>query len=165
MARKTKFDSAAGKVDTAAAEQGLIEPPAYCDPLKGEARLKWDAYIRGRTEWREVDLATLYEVVYLDGEIDRLKEELAKAGDVDFSGQGAPMANPLHSILDRKMAARLAHIRGMALNMSTQEGKNLNNSGVKAKAGPPAATPKRKSVKKKPPTQAEKKAKALSLVK
>jgi hypothetical protein len=165
MARKTKFDSVAGALETEAAAVGTIDPPAFCEPLSGEDRERWDAYIRGRVEWREIDLMTLYEVVYLDAEIARIKETLAGVDDVEFSGQGAPIAHPLHNVINQKMNLRLSLLRGMSLNLLAQHGKSQNASGVKAKPPvPKKKAPARTSRSKKPDTPAEKKAKALSLV-
>lgn len=134
-AKRRRSDSAAAAVAAAqAAALGVHEPPAHVKLRKCD-RPFWNAIMqaRARDTWTEIDLATAATLARTQADIELLQSDVEKEGFTIQSGNGTPIINPKHKLMEtmaRRVVAlsRVLHVHAEAtVGKSEDAAKALAN--------------------------------------
>ena len=137
MARKTRRDSEAGRVQAAQDAAEPIEPPDGVDLPTDEHRKLWALFSRSRPResWREFDLVLLGKVVGLEVQIRKNQRQLDDTGPVVENQRGTLVENPLVRVVDTLQRQQLAVVRTLSLGVRSDNARAMNDSGTSAEAG------------------------------
>ena len=100
--KRNRSDSATAAVAAAqSASLGPLQPPAHISLRSGD-RPFWDAIMlaRARDTWTDSDLATAAGLARSQADIERLQTEVDVEGFTIPSGNGTPIVNPKHKLLE-----------------------------------------------------------------
>lgn len=100
--KRNRSDSATAAVAAVqAASLGPLQPPAHISLRPGD-RPFWDAIMlaRARDTWTDADLATAAGLARSQADIERLQAEVDVEGFTIPSGNGTPIVNPKHKLLE-----------------------------------------------------------------
>jgi len=134
-AKRRRSDSAAAAVAAVqAASLGPLQPPAHVTLRPGD-RPFWEAIMlaRARDTWTDSDLATAASLARSQADIERLQAEVDLEGFTIPSGNGTPIVNPKHKLLEtltRRAVSlsRVLHVHAEAtVGRSRDAGKALAN--------------------------------------
>lgn len=101
-AKRHRSDSTVAAVTAAqSAALGPLQPPAHITLRPGD-RPFWDAIMlaRARDTWTDTDLATAANLARSQADIERLQAEVDVEGFTILSGNGVPIVNPKHKLLE-----------------------------------------------------------------
>lgn len=130
-----RSDSAAAAVAAAqSASLGPLEPPAHVTLRPGD-RPFWDAIMlaRARDTWTAPDLATAASLARSQADVEVLQAAVDLEGFTIPSGNGVPIVNPKHKLLEtitrRAVSlARVLHVHAEAtVGRSRDAGNALKN--------------------------------------
>lgn len=134
-AKRQRSDSAAAAVAAVqAVSLGPLQPPAHVTLRPGD-RPFWEAIMlaRARDTWTDSDLATAASLARSQADIERLQTEVDLEGFTIPSGNGTPIVNPKHKLLEtltRRAVSlsRVLHVHAEAtVGRSRDAGKALAN--------------------------------------
>ncbi|NEX61723.1 P27 family phage terminase small subunit [Noviherbaspirillum galbum] len=119
--KRRRSDSAAAAVKAAqAASMGPLAPPPHVTLRPGDKPF-WDAIVtaRARDTWTVSDLAIAANLARSQADIERLQAEVDIEGFTIPSGNGVPIVNPKHKLLEtlsrRAVSlARMLHVHAQA---------------------------------------------------
>lgn len=119
--KRRRSDSAAAAVKAAqAAALGPLKPPSHITLRKGDKPF-WNAIVtaRARDTWTVSDLAIAANLARSQADIERLQAEVDIEGFTIPSGNGTPIVNPKHKLLEtlsrRAVSlARMLHVHAQA---------------------------------------------------
>ena len=119
--RRRRSDSATAAIKAAqAVSLGPLEPPAHVMLRPGDKPF-WDAIVtaRARDTWTVSDLAIAANLARSQADIERLQAEVDIEGFTIPSGNGTPIVNPKHKLLEtlsrRAVSlARMLHVHAQA---------------------------------------------------
>lgn len=119
--RRRRSDSATAAIKaTQAVSMGPLEPPPHVTLRPGDKPF-WDAIVtaRARDTWTVSDLAIAANLARSQADIERLQTEVDVEGFTIPSGNGTPIVNPKHKLLEtlsrRAVSlARMLHVHAQA---------------------------------------------------
>jgi hypothetical protein len=98
----------------------IPEPPMHIH-LPAEARPTWEAIVRARdyTSWTAVDLEHAANLACCLADLERLRHEVRREGDIIENLRGTPIVNPKHTLIEtlsrRSVAiSRMLHVHAEA---------------------------------------------------
>ena len=97
--------------------------------LRSEAELIiWHQFTRARarSDLRDMELILLAKIVKMEADIRAAQTELDAMGMMVENKRGAPIPNPLLSVIDTFERRQLAVIRSMSLNQTASDARTLN---------------------------------------
>jgi hypothetical protein len=139
--KRHRTDTVKGAVKAAQnAALGPIEPPAHVT-LRPADNPFWQAIMRARARdtWTDSDLSLAAALARAQADIERLQTELDNEGDVLTAGNGNPILNPKHKLLETITRRAISLARLLHVHAEATVGKSENAS--KALAAERAADP------------------------
>lgn len=124
--RRKRSDSAAAAVAAAqAVALGPLSPPAHVTLRPGD-RPFWDAIMqaRARDTWTDTDLTTAANLARSQADIERLQSEADAEGFTIPSGNGTPIVNPKHKLLETLTRRAVALSRVLHVHAEATVGKS-----------------------------------------
>jgi hypothetical protein len=125
------------RIDTVHAEGEMFRaekpmPPEHIH-LPDEAIPTWDAIVRARdyTSWTAVDLEHAANLSCCLADLERLRREVRKEGDIIENARGTPIMNPKHTLIEtlsrRSVAlSRMLHVHAEATVGESRDHKKRN---------------------------------------
>jgi hypothetical protein len=86
-------------------------------------------HARLREDWRDLDLILLAKAVRVESDIRKHQEKLDRSGPIIMNQRGAPIPNPLISIIDTLQRMQLAIIRSLSLAQTETDPRTKNAAG------------------------------------
>jgi hypothetical protein len=109
-------------------------PPAHIS-LPGYAVPAWDAIVRARdyTSWTAVDLEHCANLACCLADLEKLRHEVRREGDIIENARGTPIMNPKHTLIEtlsrRSVAlSRMLHVHAEATVGESREHKKRNEA-------------------------------------
>ena len=99
--------------------------------LRSEAELIiWHQFTRARarSDWRDMELILLAKIVKMEADIRAAQTELDAMGMMVENKRGAPIRNPLLSVIDTLERRQLAVIRSMSPNQTASDPRTITGS-------------------------------------
>ena len=124
--RRKRSDSAAAAIAaTQAAALGPLQPPAHVALRPGD-RPFWEAIMlaRARDTWTDTDLTTAANLARSQADIERLQSEVDIEGFTIPSGNGTPIVNPKHKLLETITRRAVALSRVLHVHAEATVGKS-----------------------------------------
>ena len=125
-AKRRRSDSAAAAVAAAqAVALGPHEPPAHVSLRPGD-RPFWNAIMqaRARDTWTEIDLTTAATLARTQADIEQLQADVEREGFTIPSGNGTPVINPKHKLLETMSRRAVALSRVLHVHAEATVGKS-----------------------------------------
>lgn len=125
-AKRRRSDSAAAAVAAAqAVALGPHEPPKHVK-LRRCDRPFWNAIMqaRARDTWTEIDLTTAATLARTQADIEQLQADVEKEGFTIPSGNGTPIINPKHKLLETMTRRAVALSRVLHVHAEATVGKS-----------------------------------------
>ena len=100
-----------------------IEPPAGYKFSNAQERKVWKALVAGRaaSDWRELDLFSVWKIMKLEVEAQQQQKLLEEEGAVIVGARGGPIENPRMRILDVLERRQIALLRTISLNVTKSD--------------------------------------------
>lgn len=125
-AKRRRSDSAAAAVAAAqAVALGPHEPPQHVK-LRECDRPFWTAIMqaRARDTWTDIDLTTAATLARTQADIEKLQADVEKEGFTIPSGNGTPIINPKHKLLETMTRRAVALSRVLHVHAEATVGKS-----------------------------------------
>ena len=138
--KRNRSDSASAAVRAAqAAALGPLNPPEHVALREGD-RPFWDAIVtsRARDTWTDTDLTTAANLARSQADIERLQLDVDREGFTIPSGNGTPIVNPKHKLLETLTRRAVALSRVLHVHAEATVGRSADAS--KALANEKTAT-------------------------
>ena len=120
MADKKRAGTHTVGTQVAMAAAKMPEPPSHIH-LPDEAMPTWCAIVRARdyTSWTAVDLEHAANLACCLADLERLRHEVRREGDIIINARGTPIMNPKHTLIEtlsrRSVAlSRMLHVHAEA---------------------------------------------------
>jgi hypothetical protein len=125
MTKKTRTDSTAGATATMQGAMNEILPPDWVNVPEGALNF-WRSITKARAadKWNDADLESAAELARTKYNIERLNIELRKEKDIVLNGQGSPMVNPKHKLLETLTRRMVVLSRVLQVHAEATQGKS-----------------------------------------
>jgi hypothetical protein len=128
--KRNRSDSNAAAVRAAqAAALGPLDPPEHVALREGD-RPFWNAIVtsRARDTWTLIDLCTAGNLARAQADVERLQLDVEREGFTIPSGNGTPIVNPKHKLLETLTRRSVALSRALHVHAQATVGRSADAS-------------------------------------
>ena len=127
MNKKHRLDSIHTEIEMTQAK--VPQPPAHIR-LSADAMPTWDGIVRAReyNSWTAIDLEHAANLASCLCDLERLRHEVRKEGDIIENQRGTPIVNPKHTLLETLSRRSVSLSRMLHVHAEATVGKSEDHA-------------------------------------